>query len=67
MTVAKKSIDMLSTFFFDTLGLESNLSKLRILEKDFSFMAKRACGGGIIKGFKSLEQKDVEEIFKMCL
>lgn len=67
MTVAKKSIDMLSTFFFDTLGLESNLSKLGILEKDFSFMAKRACGDGIIKGFKPLEQKDVEEIFRMCL
>ncbi len=67
MTVARKSIDMLSEFFFDTLGLASTFSKIGIQEEDFSFMAKRACGGGIIKGFKPLGQKDIEEIFKMCL
>ena len=67
MTVAKKSIEMLADFFFNTLGLEDTFSKVGIQEKDFSFMAKRACGGGTIKGFKPLGQKDIEEIFRMCL
>jgi len=30
-------------------------------------MAKKACGNGIMPGFKRLNQKDVENIFKMCL
>ena len=30
-------------------------------------MAEKACKGDVIKGFKPLNQQDVENIYKMCL
>lgn len=67
MAVAKKSIEMLSDFFFKTLGLKSTFTEIGIDEVNFSIMAKKACEGGILPGFKPLNQQDIENIFRMCL
>lgn len=67
MEVAKKSIELLSDFFFQTLGLKSSLHEIGIDDKNFGIMAKKACGGGTLPGFKPLNQQDIENIFKKCL
>ena len=67
MAVAKKSIKMLSDFLFGTLGLKSTFTEVGIEEKNFLVMAKKACGGGILPGFKHLNQDDIQKIFAMCL
>jgi alcohol dehydrogenase YqhD (iron-dependent ADH family) len=67
MDVAKKSIALLSDFFFKTLGLKSSFRAIGIDDKNFAVMAKKACGGSTLPGFKALNQQDIENIFKMCL
>lgn len=67
MEVAKKGIEMLKQFFFETLGLKSTLTEIGIDDKNFEIMAKKSVGGDTLFGFKPLKQQDVEEIFKMCL
>ena len=67
MTVAKKSIEMLSDFFFKTLGLKSTLSEIGIDDSKFSIMAQKACYGDVLPGFKHLNQQDIENIYRMCL
>lgn len=67
MEVAEKSIEMLSAFWFDALGLESTLSAIGIDDSQFPVMAKNACGGGVLQGFVPLESTDVEKILTMCL
>ncbi len=67
MAVAKKSIKMLSDFLFGTLGLKSTFTEVGIEEKKFPVMAKKACGGGILPGFKHLNQDNIQKIFAMCL
>ena len=67
MEIAKQSIEKLSAFFFDTLGLDDTFTKVGIEEKNFPIMAKKACGGGVLPGFKPLAQQDIEKIFAMCL
>lgn len=67
MEIARKSIDQLSAFFFDTLNLKRTLSEIGIGNEKFSIMAKKACGGGVLPGFKPLDQHDIETIFTMCL
>lgn len=67
MEIAKKSIDMLSHFLFHTLELDDTFTKVGIKQKDFPIMAKKACMGGVLPGFKPLAQKDIENIFEMCL
>lgn len=67
MVIAKQSIRKLSEFFFDTLGLDDTFTKVGIQAKDFPVMAKKACGDGVLPGFKPLAQKDIEQIFAMCL
>lgn len=67
MDVAKKSIEKVSDFLFNTLGLKSRLSDIGIDDSNFEIMAKKACMGGIIPGFKPLNQQDIVNIFKMCL
>ena len=67
MDVAKKSIALLSDFFFKTLGLKSSFRAIGIDDKSFAVMAKKACGGSTLHGFKALNQQDIENIFKMCL
>lgn len=67
MDVAKKSIALLSDFFFKTLDLKSSFSKIGIDDKNFAIMAKKACYGSTLPGFKPLNQQDIENIFRMCL
>ena len=68
MEVAKKAIEKVKEFFFDTLGLDSNLKKIDIDEKYFDQMSKKACGkNGKIKGFVELHPEDVKKIYQMCL
>lgn len=67
MAVAKKSIEMLYDFFFNTLGLKSTFTEIGIGDSNFSIMAKKACRDGVLQGFKPLNQQDIENIFKMCL
>lgn len=67
MQVAKESIALLSDFFFKTLGLKSSFREIGIDDKNFAVMAKKACHGGTLYGFKPLNQQDIENIFEMCL
>lgn len=67
MEGAKKAIDALSDFCFQTLGLLPTLTDLNIDEEHFKAMAEHACAGGTISGPKDLTPADVEEIYKMCL
>jgi hypothetical protein len=47
MEIAEKAIEMLSDFFFKTLGLKSTLSEVGIQSEDYPVMAKKACGGDV--------------------
>ena len=67
MEIANKAIDMTADFLFNKLKLDNTFSKVGIKKEDFAIMAKKACGGKVINGFKPLKQKDIEAIFEMCL
>ncbi len=67
MDVARKSIEMLSDFFFNTLNLQSTLTDLGINDEKFSLMAQKICRGKSYPGIKRLNQQDVENIYRMCL
>ena len=67
MVIAKKSIELLSDFFFKTIGLSGTLSEIDIDRTHFKEMARKACNGGVIQGFKPLNQQDIEKIYEMCL
>lgn len=67
MQIAKQSIEKLSAFFFDTLKLDDTFTKVGIEAKHFPVMAKKACEGGVLDGFKPLKQQDIEKIFEMCV
>lgn len=67
MVIARQSIDKLSEFLFSTLGLQRNFTEVGIRAEDFPVMAKKACAGGVLPGFKPLAQEDIETIFDMCL
>lgn len=67
MEVAKKAIEMLSDFFFKTLGLQNTLTEIGIDDSKFELMSEKACRNGVMQGFKALRQQDVENILKMCL
>ena len=67
MDIAHEGIRRLSDFLFNTIGLQSTLSALGINADNFAVMARKACGGKVLKGFKHLEAKDIEKIFEMCL
>jgi alcohol dehydrogenase YqhD (iron-dependent ADH family) len=64
---AKRAIACLSDFLFNDLGLQSTLAEIGIDDKNFKIMAKKACNGDILRGFKPLTPDDVENIFRMCL
>lgn len=66
MTVAKKSIEMLSDFLFNILELKSTFTEIGIDDKNFAIMAKKSCKDNVIAGFKPLRQQDIEKIFTMC-
>jgi hypothetical protein len=67
MDVAKKSIEMLSDFFYSTLGLKKSFTELGIDDSNFTVMAKKASMGGTQFAFKPLKPEDIEKIFRMCL
>ena len=67
MAIAKKSIELVSDFLFKTLELKNSFTEIGIDDTNFSVMAKKACAGGVLPGFKSLNQTDIENIFRMCL
>jgi hypothetical protein len=64
---ARLGIAKLSEFYFQTLGLASTFTALGIDRTHFAHMASRSCGGGVLPGFRPLDQKAVETIFEMCL
>lgn len=67
MEVAEKSIEMLKEFLFKTLELKSSFKEVGIDDTYFEIMARKSCNDGTLEGFKPLRQKDIEEIFNMCL
>lgn len=67
MVIARESIERLSAFLFDTLGLKRTFTEVGIRAEDFPVMARKACGDGVLPGFKPLAQADIERIFEMCL
>ena len=67
MAVARDSIKRLADFLFGTLGLKSTFTEVGIQAKGFPVMARKACGGDVLPGFKPLRQADIEKIFEMCL
>lgn len=66
MEIAKIAIEKLKTFLFKDLELDSTLSAINIGDEKFELMAKKACQGGIINGFKPLNQQDIVNILNMC-
>ncbi len=68
MTGAKKTIETMKDFFFNTLGLQSTLTEIGINEENFEKMATNACfANGILPGYIHLNKDDVVNIYKMCL
>lgn len=67
MSCALKGIEALENFLFKDLALTDTLSKLNIDSTKFDIMAKKACGNGILKGFKPLNKDDIKAIYEMCL
>ena len=67
MEVAKQAIAATERFFYETLGLASTLSAIGIDDKHFALMAKRACSGDVLPGFRPLQQADIEAILRMSL
>ncbi|MGD1819129.1 MAG: iron-containing alcohol dehydrogenase [Pleomorphochaeta sp.] len=67
MDGAKKAIESLSKFLYETLGLTKTLTELGIDDKNFKAMAKNACGGEILHGYKDLTPEDVENIYRLSL
>lgn len=64
---AKKTVEAVSKFCFETLGLKSTLTDLQIDSTHFKAMAEHACMGGAISEPKELTPSDVEKIYEMCL
>jgi alcohol dehydrogenase YqhD (iron-dependent ADH family) len=67
MEIAQQGIKKLEEFLFDTLGLQSTFTQVGITREHFPVMARKACGGKVLRGFKPLTQEDIEKIFEMCL
>ena len=67
MEAAEKSIALTEDFLFGKLGLDSTLTAIGIDASNIPIMAKKACGGGILAGYKPLNQQDIEQILTMCL
>ncbi len=67
MEAAREGIKRLSDFLFNTLGLQSTFGEVGIKAEAFPEMARKACGGDVLNGFKPLRQADIEHIYEMCL
>ncbi len=57
-TLDETTVSKFYQFGCNVFGIDKN---------NFSIMAKKACGGGVLPGFKPLNQQDIKNIFKMCL
>lgn len=64
---ARKTIEALSKFCFESLGLKATFAELGIDNKHFREMAEHSCHGGVLHGLRTLTPDDVEKIYKMCL
>lgn len=64
---ANRTIDALSKFCFETLGLKSTFTEMGIDDKHLRNMAQHACHGGTLRGLRTLTPEDVEKIYRMCL
>ena len=66
---AQKTIDALSRWLYEEMGLESRLSAFGVSEDRLHDMAVKATEnhGGILHSITDLTTDDVEHIFKMCL
>ena len=65
--LAKAGIKALADFLYNTLGLSSTLTQIKIDDTEFDTMAKKACAGGVINGFVPLTPEDVKAIYTKCL
>lgn len=65
----KQTASKIYDFYFNTLGLQPNLSDLGIDDNKLAEMAENICHGNDLpdESFKVLNQKDIENIYKMCL
>ncbi len=65
--LAKKGIEALRKFFFETMGLPKNLREVGIIdEKNFEIMAQKAADG-CVGSFVPLSKDDIIAIFKMAM
>ena len=67
MEKAKRGIAAFADFLFNTLGVDDTFTKVGIGKENFSTMAKKACKGGTLPGYKPLNQADIEQIFNACI
>ena len=67
MEASLKGIEALEKFLFEDLGLTRTLTELNIDRTHFDIMAEKACGNGVLKGFKELKKEDIKNIYEMCL
>lgn len=64
---AKKTIENIKDFFFNTLGLQSTLTDIGINEENFEKMAINCTKDGLLFGYIHLTKEDIINIYKMCL
>lgn len=67
MTASLKGIEALEKFLFEDLKLTKTLTELNIDRTNFDIMAEKACGNGILKGYKHLNKEDIKNIYEMCI
>lgn len=69
MDGAQKTIDALSDWMFQQLGLESHLANLGVEESMLPDMAFKATEphNGVLHGITDLTTQDIENIYRMCM
>lgn len=68
MEGAQKTIDALSDWLYNRLGLESHLAAMGVDEAMLPEMAKKAVRGmPVVRSLTDLNVQDVENIFRMCM
>ena len=68
MEGTQKTIDALSDWLYNRLGLESHLAAMNVDEAMLPEMAKKAVRGmPVVRSLTDLNVQDVENIFRMCM
>lgn len=68
MSGAQKTIDAVSDWLYNKLGLESHLAAMGVDEAMLPEMATKAIRGmSVVRGLTDLDIKDIENIFRMCM